>query len=103
MTNQCDQLSVVGVPEFDNFTPRPLVVTLHPNPFIAIVSRQVNPDGKLKADETLVVVGRGIHQMSEYLFRRPFPRSRPHSRLLVPDLLQAIDSLQRGQQIISDG
>src|SRR4051812_43285527 len=100
MTNQCDQLTVVGLPEVNDFTPRPLLISLHANPFIAVVSRQVNPDGKLQTDETLMVVRRGIHQMAQYLFGRPLARSRPHSRLLVPELLQAIDNLKRGQKVV---
>jgi hypothetical protein len=86
MPNQFNELRVICDPEVDNFPPGPSLVPLDANPFIAIVSRQVDPNRQLKPHKPLMVICRGINQMAKDFFGRPFSGSRPDSRSFLPDL-----------------
>ena len=55
--NECSQLGVVHLPQIDDFRPGMVLIPLHPDPFTAIVPRQIDAPCQLQPDEPLMVVG----------------------------------------------
>jgi hypothetical protein len=54
------QLEIQGSPEFDHSLPVPLLISMEFDPGVAIIARHLGLIFELGADNSLVVVGRGV-------------------------------------------
>src|SRR5216117_807444 len=55
-TDQYGQLRVVHLPKADDLLPRPVLIPLDQDPFVAVVSRQIDAGTELQPHKSLVII-----------------------------------------------
>src|SRR4029077_1593957 len=77
------EMTVEARPQRDELVPRRLLVTLPGDPRVLIVAGERQVILKLRPHEALMIVRRGVDEMTDDLARRPFTRRRPSAARLV--------------------
>ena len=78
------QVRVQSRPQRDQVGPAPVLVGLQAHPRLLLVAGKLQRLGDLRPDETLVVVGRRIDEVSQDLLARPLPGSAALRRMGLP-------------------
>ena len=68
------QMSIVRMPEPDEFRPSAPLMILGVHPVILFVTRKLERRRLLRPHEPLVIVRRGVDEMPHHLFPRPLAR-----------------------------
>src|SRR5215510_13009841 len=70
------KMPVVKPPELDQFFPPAVIIRLRVDPMLLFIFWEFEFRDFLRPDESMVIVGRRVDQMSEDLFLRPLPFRR---------------------------
>src|SRR5215475_5081359 len=72
VTDHRSQLRVVSAPEFNDVRPWTILVALDTNPFVTVITRQINASSELQTYKPLMVIRGRIDQVSQNFFLGPF-------------------------------